>query len=184
MRAASRNKPVLSLIPAGRNDAISGMLLGTARWEVGNGTLRPIGEFADDSLDDIYAILNLDRSRPVPSRAQFDAMHAERLARQSVSDAPAKRKAAKRRKTVVGGQIPEYVTGVARITGTLAASTGEAVIVEIKGEEVIAREIVVWAGPVQDMLRGRIKAKGPVTLRVRQPANDRFKPSATWGKAA
>lgn len=91
---------------------------------------------------------------------------------------------AAQRRIVSGSSIPKYVTGIARITGTVNAKTGEAIVVEVEGQDMTARGIMVWAGKVQTLVRGAIDRNAPVTLLVTQPANDRFKPSAPWGKAA
>lgn len=97
---------------------------------------------------------------------------------------PAAAVQAPQRRILSGSSIPKYVTGIARITDTVNAKTGPAIVVEVEGKDMTARGIMVWAGKVQTLVRGAIARGAPVTLLVAQPANDRFKPSAPWGKAA
>lgn len=118
---------------------------------------------------------------PVPASAPGAAVPATVTVHAPV---PAATVQTPQRRILSGSSIPKYVTGVARITDTVNAKTGPAIVVEVEGKDMTARGIMVWAGKVQTLVRAAIARGAPVTLLVAQPANDRFKPSAPWGRAA
>lgn len=83
-----------------------------------------------------------------------------------------------------GRSIPATVIGTIAIMGGFKASTGDAIVVDVTGENNVARGIVVWAGHAQTVVRGLVATGTRARMEVRQPANDRFKPSAGSVKAA
>lgn len=86
------------------------------------------------------------------------------------------------KRVVAGVDIPARIVGTVRISGTLRASTGDAIIIDVEGQNNVARGIVVWAGPLQDQVRRAVGCLARVE--VRQPSNPRFKPSVSAISAA
>lgn len=83
-----------------------------------------------------------------------------------------------------GRQIPNLVEGEIEITGQIQAKTGTALVLDIRGQNHIARGVVVWAGQMQDMVRDLVAHGVTAEITVRQPDNDRFRPSVGSVKAA
>jgi hypothetical protein len=86
------------------------------------------------------------------------------------------------KRVVEGTAIPAEIVGIVRMTGSFTASTGVAAVIDVEGQNNVARGIVVWAGPLQDQVRaaaGRL-----VRIAVRQPSNPRYKPAVTAIAAA
>lgn len=86
------------------------------------------------------------------------------------------------KRVVEGSSIPSKIVGTVSITGSFRASTGEAIVIDVEGQNNVARGIVVWSGPLQDQVR---RAVGRLArIEVRQPSNPRFKPSVSAISAA
>jgi len=86
------------------------------------------------------------------------------------------------KRIVEGAAIPDVIVGTVILAGRFSASTGEALVIDVEGQNNVARGIVVWAGPLQDQVRA---ADGRLArLAIRQPSNPRYKPAVSAIAAA
>jgi len=86
------------------------------------------------------------------------------------------------KRVVEGAAIPDVIVGTVILAGRFSASTGEALVIDVEGQNNVARGIVVWAGPLQDQIRA---ADGRLArLAIRQPSNPRYKPAVSAIAAA
>lgn len=81
------------------------------------------------------------------------------------------------KRVVEGAAIPDVIVGTVILAGRFSASTGEALVIDVEGQNNVARGIVVWAGPLQEQVRA---AAGRLArLAIRQPSNPRYKPAVS-----
>ncbi|MFZ3481973.1 hypothetical protein [Sphingomonas sp. 3-13AW] len=79
------------------------------------------------------------------------------------------------KRVIEGAAVPTSITGIVTVSGSFSASTGDALVIDIEGQNNIARGVVVWAGALQDEVRAAAGRRAH--LNIRQPSNPRFKPS-------
>ena len=86
------------------------------------------------------------------------------------------------KRVVEGSDIPDRIVGVVTVTSTFRASTGDALVIDVEGQNNVARGIVVWAGPIQDQVRAAVGRTA--RIEIRQPSNPRYKPAVSAFAAA
>lgn len=83
---------------------------------------------------------------------------------------------------LAGAAIPARISGKITIVRTLPSRNGEALIIDVAGADtagqpIVAKNIAVWSGYAQTLVRALVQADKTATLAIRAPANDRHYPA-------